>query len=144
MIVVSWRREDDSGELEEREDDSGELEEREDDSGELEEREDDSGELEEREKDDSEEKVPGFQPIFPPRQRFQHPTSDGQPQHSSTVRSTVEKVYTSTIDPDVAQMETMLDQWCLELKRNVLAEFGQSKTRVVTNCREEVMRETEK
>nr|KAG5701813.1 hypothetical protein BaRGS_019024 [Batillaria attramentaria] len=82
--------------------------------------------------------------MFPPRQRFQHPTSDGQPQQSSTVRSTVEKVYTSTIDPDVTQMETMLDQWCLELKRNVLAEFGQSKTRVVTNCREEVMRETEK
>ena len=31
-----------------------------------------------------------------------------------------EKVYTATVDPDVAKMENLMDQWCLDLKRNVL------------------------
>lgn len=31
-----------------------------------------------------------------------------------------EKVYTATVDPDVSKMENMMNQWCLDLKRNVL------------------------
>ena len=40
--------------------------------------------------------------------------------HLQRVMGEYEKVYTSTIDPDVAKMETVMDQWCLDLKRNIL------------------------
>ncbi|XP_067653778.1 centrosomal protein POC5-like isoform X1 [Haliotis asinina] len=55
-----------------------------------------------------------------------------------------ETVYTSTIDPDVARMENVLDQWTLDLKRNVLAEFGQSKIRIVEKSRLEMQKERER
>ena len=29
-------------------------------------------------------------------------------------------VYTTGVDPDITRMENMLDQWTLDLKRNVL------------------------
>ena len=35
-------------------------------------------------------------------------------------RGEYERVYTATVDPDVAKMENLMDQWCLDLKRNVL------------------------
>lgn len=35
-------------------------------------------------------------------------------------REATEMVYSSTVDTDVGKLETMLDHWCLELKRNVL------------------------
>ncbi|KAL4216760.1 Centrosomal protein poc5 [Mactra antiquata] len=55
-----------------------------------------------------------------------------------------EKVYTATVDPDVSKMENMMNQWCLELKRNVLAEFGQSKIRIVEQGRLQLLKEQEK
>ena len=33
--------------------------------------------------------------------------------------------FTATIDQDVTKMENLMDQWCLDLKRNVMAEFSQ-------------------
>lgn len=56
----------------------------------------------------------------------------------------VEKVYKATVDPDVAQMETMMDQWCLELKRNILAEYAQAKMTIVLNHQEIMQKETER
>ncbi|KAL5019681.1 hypothetical protein ScPMuIL_002573 [Solemya velum] len=53
-------------------------------------------------------------------------------------------MFSATIDPDVCKMETLMDQWCLDLKRNVLAEFSQSKIRIVELGRQKLMKEQEK
>ncbi|OWF49978.1 centrosomal protein POC5-like [Mizuhopecten yessoensis] len=55
-----------------------------------------------------------------------------------------ENIYTSTVDPDVNKMENLMDQWCLDLKRNVLAEYGQSKIRIVEMGRQQLLRAQEK
>lgn len=55
-----------------------------------------------------------------------------------------EDFYTSSVDPDVNKMENLLDQWCLDLKRNVLAEYGQSKIRIVELGRQQLLRQQEK
>ncbi|XP_052787736.1 centrosomal protein POC5-like [Mya arenaria] len=55
-----------------------------------------------------------------------------------------EKVYTATVDPDVAKMENMMDQWCLDLKRNVIAEFSHSKIRIVEQGRLQLIKEQER
>ena len=39
---------------------------------------------------------------------------------TETNRGEYERVYTATVDQDVAKMENLMDQWCLDLKRNVL------------------------
>lgn len=88
-----------------------------------------------------------FQPLFPESTRRGYTNTSGSDppeERGATEYTRTQKIYTATIDPDVAQMETMLDQWCLELKRNVLAEFSNSKMRVVTNTSEEVRKETER
>ncbi|KAL3884431.1 hypothetical protein ACJMK2_024570 [Sinanodonta woodiana] len=55
-----------------------------------------------------------------------------------------ERVYSGVIDPDVGKMENLLDQWCLDLKRNVMAEFSQSKIRIVETGRQQLMKEQER
>lgn len=52
--------------------------------------------------------------------------------------------FTATVDQDVTKMENLMDQWCLDLKRNVMAEFSQSKIRIVEHGRQQLMREQEK
>ncbi len=52
------------------------------------------------------------------RQRY-YPDDDDDVEREEE-RFTEEAVYTSTIDPEVAKMENVLDQWTLDLKRNVL------------------------
>ena len=37
-------------------------------------------------------------------------------------------------------MEGLLDQWTLDLKRNILAEFSQSKIKAMEQARQEMMR----
>ncbi|XP_060075198.1 centrosomal protein POC5-like isoform X1 [Ylistrum balloti] len=54
------------------------------------------------------------------------------------------EIFTSSVDPDVNKMENLLDQWCLDLKRNVLAEYGQSKIRIVELRRQQMLRAQEK
>ncbi|ESO98461.1 hypothetical protein LOTGIDRAFT_174270 [Lottia gigantea] len=53
-------------------------------------------------------------------------------------------IYTATVDTDVTVIENILDQSCLDLKRNVLAEFGQVKIKIVENARQELHREQER
>ncbi|KAH3802581.1 hypothetical protein DPMN_156259 [Dreissena polymorpha] len=60
------------------------------------------------------------------------------------VQGEYERVYTATVDPDVGKMETVMDQWCLDLKRNILAEFSQSKIRIVEQGRQQLVREQER
>lgn len=52
--------------------------------------------------------------------------------------------FTATVDQDVTKMETLMDQWCLDLKRNVMAEFSQSKIRIVEHGRQQLIKEKEK
>ncbi|XP_053386877.1 centrosomal protein POC5-like isoform X2 [Mercenaria mercenaria] len=64
--------------------------------------------------------------------------------NNTKVNGEYERVYTATVDPDVSKMENMMDQWCLDLKRNVLAEFSQSKIRIVEQGRLQLVKEQEK
>ncbi|XP_070178405.1 centrosomal protein POC5-like isoform X1 [Littorina saxatilis] len=57
-------------------------------------------------------------------------------------RDTRETVHLTTIDPDLGKMETLMDQWSLDLKRNVLSEFSQAKTVIEQRCRTELLKET--
>lgn len=66
------------------------------------------------------------------------------PLEKETKGGEYERVYTATVDPDVAKMENLMDQWCLDLKRNVLAEFSQSKIRIVEIGRQQLVKEQEK
>lgn len=70
--------------------------------------------------------------------------NDNNKRDLNGVNGEYEKVYTATVDPDVSKMETMMDQWCLDLKRNVLAEFSQSKIRIVEQGRLQLVKEQEK
>ncbi|XP_064609303.1 centrosomal protein POC5-like [Liolophura sinensis] len=53
-------------------------------------------------------------------------------------------VFSATIDPDLNRMENLLDQWCTDLKRNVLAEYGQSKIQLVEINRIALQKEKER
>ncbi|KAL8586266.1 hypothetical protein ACOMHN_003781 [Nucella lapillus] len=53
----------------------------------------------------------------------------------------METVYTTSIDQDVGKMEMMLEQWCVELKRNVLAEFSHAKIVIEQRSRQDLTRE---
>lgn len=64
--------------------------------------------------------------------------------NNKAIQGEYEKVYTATVDPDIAKMENMMDQWCLDLKRNVLAEFSQSKIRIVEQGRLQLIKEQER
>lgn len=55
-----------------------------------------------------------------------------------------EYTFTATVDHDVARMENLMDQWCLDLKRNVMAEVSQSKIRIVEHGRQQLAKEQEK
>ncbi|XP_048750876.2 centrosomal protein POC5-like [Ostrea edulis] len=56
-------------------------------------------------------------------------------------QNTVEMEYVSSVDPDVTKMESMLDQWTLDLKKNVLTEFSQAKIRIVERSKHTLIRE---
>nr|XP_022312821.1 centrosomal protein POC5-like isoform X1 [Crassostrea virginica] len=58
-------------------------------------------------------------------------------------QNTMETEYMSSIDPDVTKMEGMLDQWTVDLKKNVLAEFSQAKIRIVERSKQTLIREQE-
>lgn len=58
-------------------------------------------------------------------------------------QNTIETEYMSSIDPDVTKMEGLLDQWTVDLKRNVLAEFSQAKIRIVERSKQTLIREQE-
>ncbi|XP_041355379.1 centrosomal protein POC5-like [Gigantopelta aegis] len=70
--------------------------------------------------------------------------------HSESGRSDMDRehasydIYTASIDPDVGRMEALLDQWALDLKRNVLAEFSQSKIRLIELSHQDLMKEKER
>lgn len=50
-------------------------------------------------------------------------------------------MYTVTVDHDVSHMEALMDEWTMELKRKVLAEFGQTKIRILENHRNQMMKQ---
>ena len=54
---------------------------------------------------------PFVQPLFPER---------GPRREERGRTSPIEDIFKVTIDRDVDKMDTLMDQWCLELKRNVL------------------------
>ncbi|KAJ8311394.1 hypothetical protein KUTeg_010749 [Tegillarca granosa] len=56
----------------------------------------------------------------------------------------MENIYSTTIDHDVTRMDGLLDQWCLDLKRNVLAEFSQAKIRIVETGRQKLVKEQQR
>ncbi|XP_028402612.1 centrosomal protein POC5-like [Dendronephthya gigantea] len=43
------------------------------------------------------------------------------------------RMISPTVDTDLVRMESQLDSWCLDLKRNILAEFAQSKMALLEN-----------
>ncbi|XP_076453730.1 centrosomal protein POC5-like isoform X2 [Babylonia areolata] len=86
---------------------------------------------------------PHTQPMFP--NTAGNPEAAGRSHLRDTppvISNPIETVYTATIDQDVGKMETLLDQWCLDLKRNVLAEFSQAKIVIEQKTRQELLRET--
>ncbi|XP_062579270.1 centrosomal protein POC5-like [Saccostrea cucullata] len=58
-------------------------------------------------------------------------------------QTTVETEYVSSIDPDVTNMENVLDHWTSDLKKNVLAEFSKAKIKIVERCKQTLLREQE-
>ncbi|XP_064645431.1 centrosomal protein POC5-like isoform X2 [Lineus longissimus] len=54
------------------------------------------------------------------------------------------KAYIHTIDPDVSRMETLLDQWTFDLKRNVLAELSQMKIMIIEHSKNHLNIEKER
>ncbi|XP_020619482.1 centrosomal protein POC5-like isoform X2 [Orbicella faveolata] len=65
---------------------------------------------------------------------------------SSSSRSPVESLASPVpaspvIDADLARMEALLDNWCLDLKRNVLAEFAQCKMGLFEKQKQLLMQE---
>jgi len=65
---------------------------------------------------------------------------------SSSSRSPVESLaspvpVSPVIDADLARMEALLDNWCLDLKRNVLAEFAQCKMGLFEKQKQLLMQE---
>ncbi|XP_070536064.1 centrosomal protein POC5-like isoform X2 [Ptychodera flava] len=81
-----------------------------------------------------------------------HPDADRIPETPATpdessleddesVETTVES---PVVDGDIARMEGQLDNWCLDLKRNVLAEFTQAKIALVERHRQHLQAEKER
>ncbi|KAK3094372.1 hypothetical protein FSP39_000914 [Pinctada imbricata] len=68
---------------------------------------------------------------------------DFQTSHTEEQRET-ETSYLTSVDQDSSRMEHLLDQWTSDLKRNVLAEFGQSKMRIVEKSRVQYIKEQER
>ncbi|KAJ8035943.1 Centrosomal protein POC5 [Holothuria leucospilota] len=69
---------------------------------------------------------------------FETPSSSERT--SSTIADSPESSGQSpAVDPDIARMSAQLDNWCMELKRNVLAEFSQSKIALIERHRKEIM-----
>ncbi|XP_038077562.1 centrosomal protein POC5-like isoform X2 [Patiria miniata] len=67
------------------------------------------------------------------------------PETPETDESSVSDTYTSrssvmspSIDQDLAKMEANLDNWCLDMKRNILAEMSQSKISLIERHRQEI------
>lgn len=56
-------------------------------------------------------------------------------------REELKTIFTATIDRDVGKMDTLLEQWCLDLKRHVLAEFSQAKLIVEQKTRVDLKKE---
>lgn len=52
--------------------------------------------------------------------------------------------FTVSVDQDITRMESLLDQWTGDLKRNVLAEFGQSKIKLIGYHKKQAQKEREK
>ncbi|XP_077993246.1 centrosomal protein POC5-like [Glandiceps talaboti] len=63
---------------------------------------------------------------------------------SSAEESTVTTIESPTLDGDIARMEGQLDNWCLDLKRSVLAEFTQTKISLVERHRQQLHKEKER
>ncbi|XP_072019825.1 centrosomal protein POC5-like [Amphiura filiformis] len=59
---------------------------------------------------------------------------------TSTATTTSGMQSPGVVDQDIAHMEAQLDNWSLELKRNVLAEFSQSKISLIERHRQEIRR----
>lgn len=49
--------------------------------------------------------------------------------------------YTMTVDQDLSQMEALMDDWTMELKRKVMAEFSQTKIRILEHHRHQMMKQ---
>ncbi|PFX14855.1 Centrosomal protein POC5 [Stylophora pistillata] len=68
-------------------------------------------------------------------------------EHGSSSSHTTEELPDSpvpaspVIDADLARMEALLDNWCLDLKRNVLAEFAQCKMGLFEKQKQLMMQE---
>lgn len=62
-------------------------------------------------------------------------TGDGLDQDGSVYS------YTVTVDQDVSQMEALMDEWTAELKRKVLAEFSQTKIRILEHHRQQILKQ---
>ncbi|XP_025084157.1 centrosomal protein POC5-like isoform X1 [Pomacea canaliculata] len=73
-------------------------------------------------------------PLFPEPRTFE----------SQEKKQGVDDIYSVHLDPDVGRLETVVDQWCLEFKRNVLAEFSQSKLLIVQQTQKELLREKQR
>ncbi|CAH1789356.1 unnamed protein product [Owenia fusiformis] len=63
---------------------------------------------------------------------------------STPNRSLESPDYAPAVDGDVVRMEGMLDQWCYDLKRNVLAEFSQSKLKLIDQHKKSILKERER
>ena len=58
--------------------------------------------------------------------------------------SALEQLVNTGGDDDLVRTENLMDQWCGELKRNILAEFGQAKCRIAGNYHFMLSKEKEK
>ncbi|XP_074612955.1 centrosomal protein POC5-like isoform X2 [Acropora palmata] len=67
----------------------------------------------------------------------EHESSSGSPEESPDTPPSASPV----IDADLARMEVLLDNWCLDLKRNVLAEFAQCKMGLFEKQRQLLLQE---
>ncbi|XP_029212147.2 centrosomal protein POC5-like isoform X2 [Acropora millepora] len=67
----------------------------------------------------------------------EHESSSGSPEESPDTPPSASPV----IDADLARMEALLDNWCLDLKRNVLAEFAQCKMGLFEKQRQLLLQE---
>ena len=57
---------------------------------------------------------------------YHRPQSPAESVASSRMTEDLSVAYTGGVDPDIARMENMLDQWTLDLKRNVLVSLQSS------------------
>ncbi|PIK35131.1 putative centrosomal protein [Apostichopus japonicus] len=69
---------------------------------------------------------------------FETPTSSDRSSDSTVVDTPESSIQSPVVDPDIARMASQLDNWCMDLKRNVLAEFSQSKIALIERHRKEI------